>query len=44
MAAASRSLGRPGSANAVASLLLDLAERAPLPDAERIERETRVAP
>lgn len=43
MAAASRSLGRPGSANAVASLLLDLAERAPLPDAERIERETRVA-
>jgi len=43
MAAASRSLGRPGAANATASLLLDLAERGPLPDAARIERETRVA-
>lgn len=43
MAAASRSLGRPGAANATASLLLDLAERGPLPDAARIERETRAA-
>lgn len=44
MAAASRSLGRPGAANAVAGLLLDLAERAPLPDTERVDRETRVTP
>jgi len=43
MAAASRSLGRPGAANATASLLLDLADRGPLPDAARIERETRAA-
>jgi len=41
MAAASRSLGRPGAAAATASLLLDLAERGPFPDAARIERETR---
>ena len=42
MAAASRSMGRPGAADATASLLLDLADRSPLPDAARIERETRV--
>ncbi len=43
MAAASRAAGRPGAANAVASLLIDLAARNPLPDAARIEHESRVA-
>jgi UDP-N-acetylglucosamine--N-acetylmuramyl-(pentapeptide) pyrophosphoryl-undecaprenol N-acetylglucosamine transferase len=38
MAAASRSLGRPGAAAATASLLLALAEGRPLPDVARIER------
>jgi len=41
MAAAARSLGRPGAAEAVAELVLAAAERRPLPDAERIERISR---
>jgi UDP-N-acetylglucosamine--N-acetylmuramyl-(pentapeptide) pyrophosphoryl-undecaprenol N-acetylglucosamine transferase len=41
MATASRRMGRPGAANATAELLLDLAERRPLPDAARIERLAR---
>lgn len=44
MAAAARSLGRPGSAAATAALLLSLADRAPLPDAGSIERQTREEP
>lgn len=43
MADASRALGRPGAADATASLLLDLAQRAPLPDADGIEHLTRTA-
>jgi UDP-N-acetylglucosamine--N-acetylmuramyl-(pentapeptide) pyrophosphoryl-undecaprenol N-acetylglucosamine transferase len=38
MAAASRSLGRPGAADAVASILIALAGRRPLPDAASIAR------
>jgi len=38
MAAAARSLGRPGAAAAVAQLLLALAERRPLPDAASVTR------
>ncbi|HEY8239088.1 MAG TPA: hypothetical protein VIF63_06610, partial [Candidatus Limnocylindrales bacterium] len=38
MAAASRSLGRPGAAGAVATLLLALAERRALPDAAAVAR------
>lgn len=38
MAAASRSLGRPGAAHAVAELLVALAERRALPDAAAISR------
>jgi UDP-N-acetylglucosamine--N-acetylmuramyl-(pentapeptide) pyrophosphoryl-undecaprenol N-acetylglucosamine transferase len=41
MAAASRALGRPGAADATASLLRDLAEHEPLPDTERIVRLAR---
>ena len=41
MSAAARSLGRPGAASAVASLVLALAERRPLPDAAEIERRSR---
>jgi UDP-N-acetylglucosamine--N-acetylmuramyl-(pentapeptide) pyrophosphoryl-undecaprenol N-acetylglucosamine transferase len=37
MAAASRSLGRPGAADAVAEIVLALAERRPVPDAMVIE-------
>jgi UDP-N-acetylglucosamine--N-acetylmuramyl-(pentapeptide) pyrophosphoryl-undecaprenol N-acetylglucosamine transferase len=37
MAAASRSLGRPGAADAVAEIVLALAGRRPLPDAAAIE-------
>jgi UDP-N-acetylglucosamine--N-acetylmuramyl-(pentapeptide) pyrophosphoryl-undecaprenol N-acetylglucosamine transferase len=38
MAAASRSLGRPGAADAVAEIVLALAERRPLPDSVAVER------
>ncbi len=43
MAAAARRFGRPGAAEAVATVLLDLAERRPLPDAGRIESIARGA-
>jgi len=43
MAAAARRFGRPGAAEAVATLVLDLAERRPLPDAARIESIARGA-
>ena len=42
MAAAARSLGRPGAAAASAALLLSMVEGAPLPDPETFERQTRV--
>jgi UDP-N-acetylglucosamine:LPS N-acetylglucosamine transferase len=38
MSAASRSMGRPGSADAVAELLLSLAEGRPLPDPGEVAR------
>jgi UDP-N-acetylglucosamine--N-acetylmuramyl-(pentapeptide) pyrophosphoryl-undecaprenol N-acetylglucosamine transferase len=38
MRAAARSMGRPGSADAVAELLVALAERRPLPDAATVAR------
>ena len=38
MAAAARSLGRPGAADAVAEILLALAERRPLPDPGAVSR------
>ena len=41
MSAAARALGRPGAADAVARLVLAVAERKPLPDAETIERLSR---
>jgi UDP-N-acetylglucosamine--N-acetylmuramyl-(pentapeptide) pyrophosphoryl-undecaprenol N-acetylglucosamine transferase len=41
MAAASRSLGRPGAADAVAELVLAAAERRALPDAAAIDRLAR---
>jgi UDP-N-acetylglucosamine--N-acetylmuramyl-(pentapeptide) pyrophosphoryl-undecaprenol N-acetylglucosamine transferase len=41
MAAAARELGRPGAADAVAALVLALADRRPLPAAESIERLAR---
>ena len=41
MSAAARSLGRPGAADAVAALLLALAERRPLPDAAAIDALAR---
>jgi UDP-N-acetylglucosamine--N-acetylmuramyl-(pentapeptide) pyrophosphoryl-undecaprenol N-acetylglucosamine transferase len=41
MAAASRGLGRPGAADAVAELVLALAERRPLPGPDEIERLSR---
>jgi UDP-N-acetylglucosamine--N-acetylmuramyl-(pentapeptide) pyrophosphoryl-undecaprenol N-acetylglucosamine transferase len=37
MSAAARELGRPGAADAVAEILLALAERRPLPDRARVE-------
>jgi len=43
MSAAARELGRPGSADAVAELVLALAQRRPLPDASAIDRRTRGA-
>jgi UDP-N-acetylglucosamine--N-acetylmuramyl-(pentapeptide) pyrophosphoryl-undecaprenol N-acetylglucosamine transferase len=41
MSAAARSLGRPGAADAVAELVLALAHRRPLPDADRIDALAR---
>jgi hypothetical protein len=41
MSAAARALGRPGAADAVARLVLAVAQRQPLPDAETIERLSR---
>jgi UDP-N-acetylglucosamine--N-acetylmuramyl-(pentapeptide) pyrophosphoryl-undecaprenol N-acetylglucosamine transferase len=41
MSAAARSLGRPGAADAVAELLLAVADRRPLPDRDAIERRSR---
>ena len=41
MAAASRGFGRPGAADAVATLVLALAERRPLPSPEAIEAIAR---
>ncbi|HEX5013947.1 MAG TPA: UDP-N-acetylglucosamine--N-acetylmuramyl-(pentapeptide) pyrophosphoryl-undecaprenol N-acetylglucosamine transferase [Candidatus Limnocylindrales bacterium] len=43
MADAARSLGRPGAADAVATLVLAAAERRPLPPADEIERISRGA-
>lgn len=43
MAAASRSLGRPGAADAVADLVLALAERQPLPSPEVVARRSKGA-
>jgi len=43
MAAAARRFGRPGAAEAIATLLMDLAERRPLPDEARIESIARGA-
>ncbi|MBA2756661.1 MAG: glycosyltransferase [Candidatus Limnocylindrales bacterium] len=41
MSAAARELGRPGAADALASLVLRAADRAPLPDAAWVERRSR---
>jgi UDP-N-acetylglucosamine--N-acetylmuramyl-(pentapeptide) pyrophosphoryl-undecaprenol N-acetylglucosamine transferase len=41
MAAASRSLARPGAAAATAGLLVSLVERASLPDPETVDAQTR---
>ncbi|HJR51579.1 MAG TPA: UDP-N-acetylglucosamine--N-acetylmuramyl-(pentapeptide) pyrophosphoryl-undecaprenol N-acetylglucosamine transferase [Gemmatimonadales bacterium] len=41
MSAAARSIGRPGAADAIADLLLALAERRPLPDAAAVDRRSR---
>jgi UDP-N-acetylglucosamine--N-acetylmuramyl-(pentapeptide) pyrophosphoryl-undecaprenol N-acetylglucosamine transferase len=43
MAAASRALGRPGAAAAVAELVLAAAERRPWPDRETVDRRSREA-
>ena len=43
MSAAARSLGRPGAAEAVARLILAVAERRPLPDQAAVERLSRGA-
>ena len=43
MATASRALGRPGAADAVAELVTALAERTPLPSRERVDRLAREA-
>lgn len=44
MAAASRELGRPGAAEAVAELVMAAAERRPLPDRAAIDRRSRERP
>ena len=41
MAAAARSLGRPGAADASAALLVSLVEGRPLPDEEQLDRRAR---
>jgi UDP-N-acetylglucosamine--N-acetylmuramyl-(pentapeptide) pyrophosphoryl-undecaprenol N-acetylglucosamine transferase len=41
MSAAARELGRPAAADAVAELVLALAERRPLPDADALDRRSR---
>jgi UDP-N-acetylglucosamine--N-acetylmuramyl-(pentapeptide) pyrophosphoryl-undecaprenol N-acetylglucosamine transferase len=41
MSAAARSMGRPGAADAIADLLLALAERRPLPDAAAVDQRSR---
>ena len=43
MRVAARGFGRPGAANAVADLVMALAERRPLPSADAIERVSRAA-
>jgi hypothetical protein len=43
MSAAARGLGRPAAADAVAAILLALAERRPIPDAATVERVARGA-
>jgi hypothetical protein len=43
MSAAARQLGRPAAAQAVADLVLALAERRPLPDPAEVERRSRGA-
>jgi UDP-N-acetylglucosamine--N-acetylmuramyl-(pentapeptide) pyrophosphoryl-undecaprenol N-acetylglucosamine transferase len=43
MAAAARSLGRPGAADAVAALVMAAAEHRPFPPADEIERISRGA-
>ena len=43
MAAAARSLGRPGAAAAVAELVMALAERRPWPDRDAVDRRSRQA-
>lgn len=43
MAAAARRLGRPAAADAIAELLLALADRSPLPSHEAVERRSRGA-
>jgi hypothetical protein len=43
MAAAARSLARPGAAGAVAGLILAAADRRPFPDAAAVEAASRVA-
>jgi UDP-N-acetylglucosamine--N-acetylmuramyl-(pentapeptide) pyrophosphoryl-undecaprenol N-acetylglucosamine transferase len=40
---AARGFGRPGAANAVAELVMALAQRRPLPDADMVERLSRSA-
>ncbi len=43
MSAAARELGRPGAADAVADMVLALAERRPLPDQAALDRRSRAA-
>jgi UDP-N-acetylglucosamine--N-acetylmuramyl-(pentapeptide) pyrophosphoryl-undecaprenol N-acetylglucosamine transferase len=43
MSAAARSLGRPGAADAIADLLMAMAERRPLPGPDEIDRRSRGA-
>ena len=44
MAAAARSLGRPGAAAVTADLLIALADGTALPEADALEQRTRTAP
>jgi UDP-N-acetylglucosamine--N-acetylmuramyl-(pentapeptide) pyrophosphoryl-undecaprenol N-acetylglucosamine transferase len=43
MSAAARALGRPAAADAIAEILLAMAERRPLPDPDLVERQSRGA-